>query len=490
MKAEDVQHTKAIAERVQLGQAVAALDDGKSESQATLLVQLAADAQLFHTPDGEAYATLEVDGHNETKALKEKAFKHYLMGRFYDVHGKSPNAQAVQSAIGTLTGKALFKAPELPVFTRIAEYEGKVYLDLANKGWEAVEITSTGWQIVSDPPVKFRRPRGMTELLQPVAGGDIDSLRQFMNFGSDRDFILIVGFLIAALNPKGPYTILALHGEHGSAKSTTARVIRALLDPNKAPLRSQPKDSRDLMIAANNGWCLSFDNLSFIPNKLSDDLCRLATGGGFTTRELYSDSEETIFDAQRPVLINGIEELATRSDLLDRLLILYLPRITDTKRRSERVLWREFEAARPGILGALCAAVSGALRNLETVHSTSLPRMADFTLWVAAAESALGWPGGTFLSAYQSNREELHELALESSLIASTVRELVERHQAWEGTATELLQALNVFAGEDVRKQRGWPKNARALSGHLRRIMPNLRTVGINVDFWRQEDAG
>ena len=166
------------------------------------------------------------------------------------------------------------------------------------------------------------------------------------------------------------------HGEQGSAKSTTARVLRALVDPSTAPLRSEPRELRDLMIAASNAWVISLDNISRVPYWLSDALCRLSTGGGFSTRELYTDRDETLFDAQRPLILNGIEELAVRGDLLDRCLILYLPCIPEEKRRAELTFWDEFESERPAILGATLGAVSGALRRLPKVKLTEMPRMA------------------------------------------------------------------------------------------------------------------
>src|SRR5207247_939244 len=155
-------------------------------------------------------------------------------------------------------------------------------------------------------------------------GGQLSELRQFINVKDDDDWKLLVAFLTAALRPKGPYPVLVLHGEQGSAKSTTARVLRAMVDPNSSPLRSEPRDGRDLMIAANNACLVCFDNLSRIPRWLSDCICRLATGGGFSTRALYTNEEEALFDAQRPVIITGIEELASRGDLLERSIILYL----------------------------------------------------------------------------------------------------------------------------------------------------------------------
>lgn len=453
-------------------------------SQATLLVELAYDAELFHTPEKEAYATVKIGSHKETMLIKEKAFRHHLAHLFYKEHGKTPHTQAIQSALGVLTGRALYESPTRPIFTRIAEQNEKIYMDLGTQSWEAIEITKDGWRVIQEVPVRFRRASGMLPLPHPERDGSIDELKPFLNFDSEAGFILIIGWLIAALSPRGPYTILALHGEHGSAKSTTARVLRSLLDPNKVALRSEPRESRDLMIAANNGWCLAFDNLSYIKNQLSDDLCRLATGGGFTTRELYTDKDEALFEAQRPVLINGIEEIATRADLLDRLLIIYLPRISEAKRQSEREFWKKFDLVRPRIFGVLCDAASTALRNLGKSEIGSLPRMADFTEWVVASETAFGWPAGTFLSAYNKNRHDLNELSLESSVLAQPIKELVERYGVWQGTATELRDEISQFVDEETRKQKnGWPKNARLLSGHLRRITPNLRAIGIEVNF-------
>ena len=119
--------------------------EARGISQATELVALAADAELFHSPDGDAFATIEVEGHDETWPLRTKAFRRWLARLFYDEQDKAPGTQALQDAITVLEGKALFDGPEYRVFTRLAEYEGAIYLDLANGAWEAVEITASGW---------------------------------------------------------------------------------------------------------------------------------------------------------------------------------------------------------------------------------------------------------------------------------------------------------------------------------------------------------
>jgi hypothetical protein len=466
-----------------------------SPSQATRLVTLATDAgvELFHTPEGEAYATIEVDGHHETWPLKVKGFRRWLARLFYEQEDKTPGAQAVQDALGVLEGKALYDGPECPVHTRLAELNGIIYLDLANECWQAVEVSASGWQIVDTPPVKFRRAKGMLPLPVPGTAGTLAALRPFVNVASEEDWRLLVSWLLATLRPTGPYPVLVIYGEQGSAKSSLVRVLRALVDPDTAALRTTPRDKRDLVIAATNGWLIALDNLSHLPDWLSDALCRLATGSGFATRELYTDAEEAIFAAQRPVVMNGIEEVATRGDLLDRALILYLPTILEDKRQDEKTFWQAFETHQPQILGALLTVVSTALQHVASVQLTQKPRMADFAVWACAAADACGWTAEDFLDAYQGVREAAYDLTLDASPVAPFVRQLVTSRGHWTGTASELLAELEALTAggptpqgtmqvrSDVTKQKAWPKNGRALSNVLRRLAPTLRAVGIGV---------
>jgi len=242
------------------------------------------------------------------------------------------------------------------------------------------------------------------------------------------------------------------------------------------------------MIAANNSSLLAFDNLSHVQNWLSDALCRLSTGGGFATRELYSDGEERLFDAMRPVMLNGVEALGMRSDLLDRCITVELPMIPEEKRRTEADLWRDFEPVRPRILGTLLDAVPEGIRNLETVRLDRLPRMADFARFAVASERALGLGAGAFMRAYADNREAANALALETAVIGPAVVELMETRDRWEGTPQDLLAALSAEPYTDgaTRNRQDWPKTPRGLSAALRRLAPNLRRLRIETTFVRK----
>lgn len=361
----------------------------RDEDAPERLIRLAGSASLFCDPDKQAYATVVQSGRAETWSIRSGDFKHWLTHQFWLETHSAPSTSGMKDALAVLEAKAKFAGETHKVFTRAGEHNGAVYLDLANEERQVVEVTPAGWNIIYDAPVKFRRPRGMRPLPTPVHGGSLDELRPFLNVAAEEDWMMMVAWLLAAFRPHGPYPLAALHGEQGSAKTTTARVLRALVDPNMAPVRCEPRDGRDLMISATNGWVIVLDNLSRVSESLSDALCRLSTGGGFATRMLYTDADETILNAQRPVVLTGIEDLATRGDLLDRSLVIYLPTIPASERMTERKFWASFDAAQPRILGALLSAVAGALRDLPQVELAQLPRLADFATWVTAAEPSL-----------------------------------------------------------------------------------------------------
>jgi hypothetical protein len=454
-----------------------------------MLVGLAerAGIEFFHTPCGEAYASIPIHVHRETYALRSPGLRLWLRQRFYAATEKAPSSQAVQDALGVLEARAVFDGPEIPVFMRVAEEDGHLYLDLAEHSWRAVKVSAQGWQVVATPPVRFVRSPGMLPTAAPMPGGAIAGLRRFVNVPGDADFMMLVSFILAALRPRGPYPVLILEGEQGSAKSTTARVLRALVDPNTAPLRSEPREVRDLMIAARNGWMVALDNLSSLSVWMSDAVCRLATGGGFSTRMLYTDTSEMIFDAMRPVVLNGITNPAEHGDLLDRAIVLTAPALAESERVREDIFWMAFTEAQPALLGALLDVLTHTLATLPDLELPPLPRMADFAAWSIAATPKVGWTGEAFLAAYAENRSEAHQHVIDASLISTFLMELAEG-AGWKGTSSALLQVLNTRAPEASRRLKGWPQTPRALAGLVRRVTPSLRAKGVTVEFARAED--
>ena len=416
--------------------------DEKRPSQAAKLVRLAADVDFFVTPEGQPFATIAVNDRHETHPVRSRGIRGWLRREYWRTYRGPVSGNAVSDAVETLAARAEFDGEVHPVSLRIARHEDRLYVDLANPAWEAIEINPAGWRLIADPPVPFRRTGTMAPLPTPIRGGSIEQLRPFVNVAGEDGWHLFVGALVAAFAEGGPYFVLVLLGEQGSAKSTSARVFRELVDPSRSPLRAEPADQRDLLIAAKHGWVIAIDNVSHLSDALSDAICRLSTGGGFSTRTLYTDEDETVLDAQRPVVLTAITDVVRRGDLLDRAVVIDQPPIADTDRLPEAEFWRQFELVRPAILGALCDALVAALATAERVALKRLPRMADPTRWVTSAEAAFGWPAHTFANAYARNRHEGNAMAIEASVIAAPLQELVEAGE-WLGTAGDLLQRLS-----------------------------------------------
>ncbi len=450
-----------------------------------LLQELGAALELFQTPSGDPYVTTG-DGHTRaTWPIPSPGLRTWLARQLVTITGVPPASRHLDQLMRRLQMWAGVSGLVQSVFVRVGDADEAVYVDLANAAGEVVRVTSDGWRITADHPVRFRRPAGMQALPRPVPGGTLEELRSFVNVATDADWQLLVCWLIAAVQPRGPYPALILQGEQGTAKSTTARVLRALLDPAAAPLRTAPQSERDLLISADQSWVPVFDNLSKLAPWLADGLCRIATGGGFATRRLYTNAEQLLIDVTRPVILTAIDDLVTRFDLVDRAIIFQLPPIRTTARRSERVFWQRFTDAHPRLLGAVLTAAATAMRHRDAVSLPELPRMADFAYWGAAVERALDWPTGSALRAYRRNREDAILALVDGRAVAQAVRGLMEIRREWVGTATELLQVLECSAHRSQPHRGSWPASPAALRNELRRLVPALHAMDIQLQTWR-----
>lgn len=461
------------------------------QSESTRIVDLVSEfgAELFHDEFGEPFASVRVDEHIETMAMKSPAFEEWIQRVYYRRYGKVPRRQTLSDAFGSLRGMARFDGPQYRVSVRVAaDDDGRIWLDLGTDAWSAIVVDESGWQIVAHPDVRFHRPGPMQPLPEPTRGGSLDALKALVNI-ADEDWILAKGWLVAALNPEGPYPLLVLLGEQGTAKSTTAQVLRWVIDPVHAPRRPMRRSERDLAITASNGWCLFFDNLTRLTQDQSDALCRLSTGGGFATRELYTDRGEVVFDVCRPTLLTGIDIDGMGEDLRERSLVLELPTIPSDQRLDERTLWAEFTRVHGSALGALLDAVSMAFARRDQVALAVTPRMADAARWMTAAEPALGVPDGQLAAAFLGKQRETSSGRLSEDPATRTLMGFIDREGRFHGTHFELYNELIHAKPADVELD-DLPRNPQQLSVHIKRVAAELRLAGYGVKRPRRGPGG
>lgn len=472
------------AKKAKADHGTGSVDRPRRPAQRDVLFDLCRTVDLWHDDAGECYATLPVNGHRESWALASKTFRRWLSVRSYEETGLAPGGQALDDTIRVLEAKAYAEGPAREPCLRVGEVAGKVYLDLCDVTWRVVEVDGDGWRLAAQAPVAFVRSGQMRALPEPEGGYGIEELRRFVNVEDDDDFHLLVAWIIAALRPRGPYPVLVFSGEQGTGKSTVSRLVRSLVDPNAAPIRAVPKDDRDLVVGAVNSHVLALDNLSSVPPWLSDALCRLSTGGGFASRTLHSDRDETVLQAMRPIILNGIPSLTDRPDLASRAVTVRLRPIADTERRTEAEFWDDWSTVAPRVLGALLDGLAAGLHRLPSVRLAKTPRMADFARFATACERGLGFDEGSFVLAYAANVADTTESTFEADPVAIALRDLIRSDypSGWNGTPTELLATLNLRTDEGIKRLRLWPKTAAALGNQLVRIAPILRARGLVIE--------
>jgi hypothetical protein len=483
-----------------------------------LILYARAAATFFHNSEREGFASIRKDGHRENYEIKSPRFKLWVRHEFWRREKERLEAAALEieaalhegpvktempavvrdrdlgDAIRQLESIAIFEGRQEEVYIRTGGHDGRIYIDMGDEAWRAIEISSEGWKIVAgdEIPVGFIRPKGLLSLSEPAPPGEgsLEPLMRLLNLGegeeAKRNRGLILAWLSHAYLPTGPFPVLTLTGPQGAAKSHALRILRNLVDPSVAPGSTKPRNEHDAYIDAAANWIIAYDNLPTVPPWLSNVLCDIATGGGFRTRSLYTNRDQEIFKDKRPIILAGIGNVATRPDLLDRAAIVNLPRIDPKSRKKEAVINRMLREAQPQILSALLDAVAKGLAKKDSVVLEELPRMADFAVWGIATEEALGGEPGSFMEAYASSRQDSAATALEAWPLSDTFIEFASKFvgekNAWKGTATELLSRLNeVVEDDDLKKAREWPKSANVLGAQINGLVPDLLENGINV---------
>jgi energy-coupling factor transporter ATP-binding protein EcfA2 len=476
--------------------------NAESETIAEKLLGLVAAVEFVHSGDGSAWAVMP-DGRALRLDARGSPFAAWLRHRFLEAHGKPARAGDVSDVIGALIGRARFEGPRREVYTRVAELDGNIYVDLGREDTKAVEITPDGWHVVERPPALFATSEALAPLPEPAqdaAPEDLEALVELLGLPA-ADAFLATAWLLGCLQPGRPFVLLLLIGAAGSGKSTRTRLLRMLVDPAGADgtlVASPPREGRDLFASASGTHVLALDNLSSMPRWLSDLLSSIATGSGQATRRLYTDNELAVIQVRQPVILNGIDIAGLGEDLMDRAIVLPCPPVEGVQ--TEAKLWDSARKTAPRILGALLDAAVVALKNRPGVNipPERRPRMLDFATWIKAAEPALhqvpAWRDMDFLELYAANRRLASDELLEADPVGVMLLELAGERR-WEGSASQLLDTLERMLEDErgpdkaaqIIKGKRWPSAPHVLGVRLRRLVPQLKAAGVVA---RQDRTG
>ncbi|MPZ05719.1 MAG: hypothetical protein GEU26_04765 [Nitrososphaeraceae archaeon] len=474
-------------------------------SRALALVQQKC-SEFFVDQYNRPFAAVGINQHIEVLPMESNRFRNWICKLYYESqNGDSVlTGESIGSILNILKAQATFSGITRILNLRISNGDNtdmknnnlnqEFYYDLANKKWEIIRITADdGWSIESSEsmPIMFKRYSNLQSQVYPVREYPNDIFNRFLDLVNlhDQDTkLLLKCYIISLFIPGIPKPILMLHGEQGSAKSTLQELIKMLVDPSIIRTLTFPRDINELVQQLEHNYVAYFDNVSYIKEWISDQLCRAVTGSGFSKRELYTSDEDIIYNFKRGIGFNGINLGATKADLLDRGIIIQLERIPKEKYRKVEDIWIEFEKIKPQLLGYIFDILTKVLRvkNDGGIRLESRSRMADFEEVSEIISRCMDYKENEFLNVYCSNMRLQTEEALEASPVATSIIKLIElRTGEWEGTATELLAELETIAATQLRintKTKLWPKRPNILTRRINEVRTNLREIGITIE--------
>lgn len=470
------------------------VNDDNKKSQADGILELALDSSdvFFHNSLEETYVAVDKGSFYEVYSIADKKYQMLLRKRYYDAFKKPPKKDSINQAIALLEAKAFYDGKEIEISKRCTIEDNVIYYDLGDKKSTIIRIDENGWRVDDEKRILFIRKNNMSEQVMPVNHEDLYGLLgNHFRFKDVQDRILHTVSLVTRLIPHIPHPIEVIHGEKGASKTTTMKMNRSIVDPACRDIISIPKAIQDVAITMFNNYMPCFDNIDTISSEKSDLFCLACTGGGYSKRILYSDSDEQILYFKSRITLNGINVMATKADLLDRCIVLTLERIPENERKEEVQVWEDFNTDKPRILGAVFSTLSKAMEIYPEVKLSKLGRMADFTRWGYAVAEACGIGGEAFLKAYLNNQRKANQEAVESNPIATALIIYMNENLNFTGTVSTLLTILNQVAEVEQidTKSKLWAKEPNVLSRRLNEIKSNLEQEGIYYEI-RQRNHG
>jgi len=444
----------------------------------------------------KVYVLIPIKEHVESFDLASTRMKHWLKSSYYDSCHEVFSDETYKAALDLLLAKALTgdETPREIIYNRVAMVNNEIYYDLCSIDWKAVKISKKGVEVVflgTDTPI-FTRSVKQTEQTRPnlkVHGDALGELVRLLRIQDCKTIFLV--HLISLLLEKYAMPIMAITGEQGSIKSTISAAVKRIIDPSGTTLEDNtnkmPKNSDDLNILLYNKYCCVFDNVSYINNNSSDDLCRAVTGNTYQKRKLYTDSDEIILTFKGKIILNGISPSIEYNDLLDRTIFYHTEQVPKEQRITEEQFNEKFESLLPHVLGDIFNVLSLALKNYPKVKQSikTLPRLADFATWGECISRALGNESGLFLEEYEKGIADALTAASYSHAIIPYIAEKMDGITEIESPVSDFYVDLKEWAEshnyDTSSKYSPFPKAANKLVQHISRINPLLRNSGYEI---------
>jgi hypothetical protein len=461
---------------------------GSGDSQLAGLLSLDLEIRWYEDGNGDTYVTFPGDGGlHQVDQGECRALARFLDKAFFELKGKYPTESALKEAIIKMERHAE-KIVEKDIPIRVRHEDTTTYVDFGNG--EGTVLTSKGWWVDELPEtVYFKRPQGMGRMTPPAKKGSLKTLKELINFESEKDWHMILSWLTAAIGmTDGTYPILMIAGDAGAAKSTGTKILKAIADPQFPELLPYPRSVDALQLHAAYNYIMAYDNLSGISNEVSDALCTIASGTGFLARKLYTNLGRCALMVKRPIILNGIDNVARRNDFASRTIFIKFAEVEKGQRLSEEYINDIVERDLP----KWRAAIYDIITKVKDIDRSKLGRpdvrLSDFASWAQAVSQVMKWKESAY-DILEENEEELVSHLRETDLVTVYLLSYMENREIWKGTTKELYEELVAVVPSDVKRSKDWPDTLNGFGMRVNRAKPTLRSGGLKLEKVRGRSA-
>lgn len=457
-------------------------DDDPLEGDTALLLEVADLVfTVFKDEHGKGHVFMKSNGTNVP--ITHSDVPKFLLYRFRQIFGRIPKPARVKETMQILEMDAEYESTQITLHNRVATHDGAFYFDMGNA--RSIRIAYDGWNVVRSP-ILFRRHSHQLVQVDPVSGGNAWKIFEFLNV-KEGDRLLLLVYIISLFIPGIPHPVFHPWGDYGSAKSFLCTVINLLCDPTSVTKMILNKKEADAIQNFYKHYVTVLDNLSEVPDWLSDLICQTCTGSSFNKRKLYTDSDDIIFTIKHCVILNGLEMLIIKPDLMQRTITMHIEKPAIVREESE--VWTAFESSRPEILGGMLDILVKAIAIYPSLTLSNLPRMADFYKWGYAIAQSMDGKGEQFVKDYHENIKRQHEGVMHNNLLCQAVIELMDNRNEYKSTVGKTLTDLKGLASPSGADQ-SFPKDSKNLGRSLGLINQTLSGFGITYQIEKRQGKG
>ncbi|KFM21485.1 DNA primase protein [Marine Group I thaumarchaeote SCGC AAA799-B03] len=446
----------------------------------------------------EVYAIIENNDHLETLNLSSRRAIHWLnnISHKQNTTSKIHSDDFYKNILNAIISKAQMEETcKEKVYSRTAFLGDVLYYDLCTPDWKIVKITKNDIDIIpfSESTPIFRRTQSGYAQINPIFE-ESDSLEKIANLLRIKDVQLFKVHLVCMFLESIPVPIMFFDGEAGSMKTTTTASIKRIIDPNginnEDNCNSISTRNDDLIIQLNNRYVSAFDNVTKISQGMSDVLCRAITGSGNVKRELYTNSEETILNFRRKIILNGIVPSVDYPDLQDRMISYDRIPLQNNQRLTDKEFQERFNRLLPSAIGQIFKTIQKSLIHYGEVKQDVKPktRLADFEIWGETISRELGYEPNSFLETFYEKQKQTSIASIDSQPLVETILRLMDDKTEYENTMSNCYKTLVAKATEldiDTKSQYvRFPKASNQVSKQLVTLKPILRKIGIIVEIY------